>query len=436
MAEEQRFGGYELINSLSPLDNIGSCLTATIMASQVLRALTLLASAAPNPLVNSVTEKCIKYLQSLGLDAMILVRNSTSGEFHYLSDIPLSAVESFLVASKPKSNTSTKKGISESEKEKFPRTKGQIRDIMKHKPSVQVLASEVMGFWRNLLGMKTGVGNFPMWDSLEIDVGDFGGESSDLLDSARSVIGDGFTVKMQQIVEWKDLAGMHGLATGAVKKLKVKWCWLDFLRFFIRWSFLAVGHEIDSRVDETYSKTDKQKRVAPHVGPLAPATGFLAPAGGPLPPDDAPLAPAGGPLSPDDAPLAPAGGPLAPAADLLAPPGGLLYPAARPLAPNLLAPAVPSKKGPALVVSVFEEGQIHLALALSVSEDIQYETMREEASQNVLAVALAESTEAERSFSDKSTYSPTPQRPKRVRPARLLPTDQGSPIFRKKKVSA
>ena len=45
-------------------------------------------------------------------------------------------------------------------------------------------------------------------------MGSFGGESGDLLDLARSVIGDGFTVKMQQIVEGKALAGMQGLAIG------------------------------------------------------------------------------------------------------------------------------------------------------------------------------------------------------------------------------
>ena len=92
---------------------------------------------------------------------------------------------------------------------------------MKDKHCVQELVSEMMAFWRNLFEVKTGFGNFLMWDSFEIDVGAFGGESSDLLDSARSVIGDGFNIKIQQIIEWKDLAGMHGLATGAMKKLKV-----------------------------------------------------------------------------------------------------------------------------------------------------------------------------------------------------------------------
>ena len=96
--------------------------------------------------------------------------------------------------------------------------------------------------------------------------------------------------------------------------------------------------------------------------------------------------------------------------------------------------AVSRKKSPALASSLFEDEQVHLALALSVSEDLHQETLRDEASQNISAVALAESTEAERSFSDKSTYSPTPQRPKRVRPLRL-PSDPGSPIFRKRKVS-
>ena len=325
-----------MIHRHKPSADVLSCLTAAIMAGQVLGALTLLASALPNPLINSVTERCVKYLQSLGFDAMIVVRNSSSGEFHYVSDIPLSDVEGFLVASKPKCKNPARAGLSDSEKEKFPRTKGQIKDIMKHKPSVQVLASEVMVFWRNLLGVKTRVGNFRMWDSLEIDVGAFGGVCGDLLDSARSQIGDGFSIKMQQIVDWKDLAGMHGLATGAVKKLKVKWCWLDFLRFFIRWSFLAVGHDIESRVDMTHSKTNQQKRVnkASGADPLAPGAGLLFPAGGPLAPGGGAQAQGSGPLAPYGGPLAPAGGPLAQVGGHLTPAGGPLVSADVPLAPG------------------------------------------------------------------------------------------------------
>ena len=44
--------------------NIVSCLTATIMAGQVLtlRVLTLIASVLPNPLIDSVTEGCVNCL--------------------------------------------------------------------------------------------------------------------------------------------------------------------------------------------------------------------------------------------------------------------------------------------------------------------------------------------------------------------------------------
>ena len=45
---------YDLIHTHNPLVNIVSFLTTTIMAGQVLRTLTLQASALSNPLINSI----------------------------------------------------------------------------------------------------------------------------------------------------------------------------------------------------------------------------------------------------------------------------------------------------------------------------------------------------------------------------------------------
>ena len=45
-----------LINTLNSLFNVVSCLIAPIMAGQVVRALTLVVSALPDPLINSVKQ--------------------------------------------------------------------------------------------------------------------------------------------------------------------------------------------------------------------------------------------------------------------------------------------------------------------------------------------------------------------------------------------
>ena len=63
------------------------------MAGQVHRALTLLASALPTPLINKVTERSVKYILSLGFDAMVVVTKSIFGEFHNVIDINLNDIE-------------------------------------------------------------------------------------------------------------------------------------------------------------------------------------------------------------------------------------------------------------------------------------------------------------------------------------------------------
>ena len=38
----------------------------------------------------------------------------------------------------------------------------------------------------------------------------------------------GFSITMSKIIEWDDLQGLHGFATGNSKKLKVTWGWSEF----------------------------------------------------------------------------------------------------------------------------------------------------------------------------------------------------------------
>ena len=38
----------------------------------------------------------------------------------------------------------------------------------------------------------------------------------------------GFSITMSKIIDWDDLQGLHGFATGNSKKLKVTWGWSDF----------------------------------------------------------------------------------------------------------------------------------------------------------------------------------------------------------------
>ena len=66
--------GYDLIHTPHPLVNLVSCMRTPITAGQVVKTLTLPASALPSPLIDSVTKGYVKYLQSLVFDAMI--RNS------------------------------------------------------------------------------------------------------------------------------------------------------------------------------------------------------------------------------------------------------------------------------------------------------------------------------------------------------------------------
>ena len=88
----------------------------------------------------------------------------------------------------------------------------------------------------------------------------------------------GFSITMSKIIEWDDLQGLHGFATGNSKKLKVTWGWWEFQQFFILWSNLVAGVKPEGNVDKTYTlrakdviakEPRKSKKPAEDVGEFA-----------------------------------------------------------------------------------------------------------------------------------------------------------------------
>ena len=200
-----------------------------------------------DPLDNAYTSRDLAYLKTQGFDYMLLVQGKSRQQpkvFMKSAGISVpSAIE--LLKSLTAPQTSTVSELTDVQKEMFPKTPGDIQDIFKDKRRIQALASELMQFWRTNLGLKMGKGKFKMWDQLEVNTGamDY---CLDLVELARSKIGDSFMITMSQIISWADMGGMHGLATGNAKRLLVPWSWIDFLKFFICWSYAAAGHNINT----------------------------------------------------------------------------------------------------------------------------------------------------------------------------------------------
>ena len=62
-----------------------------------------------------------------------------------------------------------------------------------------------------------------------------------------------FTIKMSEVIDWKDLAGINGIQMGNLKKVKIDWTWLEILKFLIIWSYMAAGVSIEDNINETWS---------------------------------------------------------------------------------------------------------------------------------------------------------------------------------------
>ena len=200
-----------------------------------------------DPLDNAYTSRDLAYLEIQGFDYMLLVQGKSRQQPKVFMKSAGISVPSAIVLLKSLTapQPPTESELTDVQKEMFPKTPGDIQDIFKDKRRIQGLASELMQFWRTNLGLKMGKGEFNMWDQLEVNTGamDY---CLDLVELARSKIGDSFMITMSQIISWADMGGMHGLATGNAKRLLVPWSWIDFLKFFLCWSYAAAGQNINT----------------------------------------------------------------------------------------------------------------------------------------------------------------------------------------------
>ena len=224
----------------------------------------------PGPLDNAYTARDLAFLESQGLSYMLLVKGQSRQQPNiFMKNAGLSipyAIE--LLKSMTAPQPPTESELTDIQKEKFPKTPGDIKDIFKDKRRIQGLASELMQFWRTNLGLKMGKGDFKMWDQFKVNTGAMD-HCLDLVELARSKLGDCFMITMSQIISWSDMGGMHGLATGNAKRLLVPWSWIDFLKFFICWSYAAVGHDINSwrNTTKTFIKEKVKEKVIEKTKP-------------------------------------------------------------------------------------------------------------------------------------------------------------------------
>ena len=143
-------------------------------------------------------------------------------------------------------NTKEDTWVTEAQKNRFPKSPEPLEDILNCKPKIQKLASKLMSFWNSeVRGRQAmGVGEFKAWNDFEFDLG----KTHFLInqfDKIRNDV-DKFSLKMVDVIEWKELAGCHGIGTGNLKAVKIDWTWLEVLKFFIVWSYTVVGNLTDS----------------------------------------------------------------------------------------------------------------------------------------------------------------------------------------------
>ena len=203
----------------------------------------LLATGA-TVLNNIYTENSEKYLNCKNYDVTTIAKDRATGELFVKSQIPHCQLASYF--SKPLSqNRNSTSVLAEDKKHVFPKTPGNIQDIVKNKAKVQSFASEVMTFWRknHLGGSKMGGGVFNEWDLVAIDIATIP-LITDQLEKAVAALGGGFSLCMGQIISWEDLKGIHGLGTGNSKALRVPWTWVEWQIFFIFWSFKLADKDI------------------------------------------------------------------------------------------------------------------------------------------------------------------------------------------------
>ena len=151
-----------------------------------------------DPLDNAYTTRDLKYLESQGMDAILVARpkSGEQGKVYVRSSglSPTSTVmllTSLAVAAAPEAEVAP--SLTDLEKVKFPRTPGQIEDILKDKLRIQGLASDLMKYWKSTFNLKMGKGKFELWDKFKVDTGVMA-HCLDLVEQARSRFGDVFNL--------------------------------------------------------------------------------------------------------------------------------------------------------------------------------------------------------------------------------------------------
>ena len=205
------------------------------------------------------TRRDLDYLESKNQDAVMIVRDRTTGVITTSKlVIPLVTLASyFSTLASPREVPDIPCGISEKERDNLPDTPGPIKDIFRSKSRTQSFAAELMKFWRGTLGkVKTGCGEFPAWNKVKLDITEFP-YCEQMLERVMDVLPGRFQVSMADILEWSDLKGVHSLASGKSKSLKCKWQWLEWLKFFIVWSYKVCGKNIENCVDSSWNESDE-----------------------------------------------------------------------------------------------------------------------------------------------------------------------------------
>ena len=211
---------------------------------------------------NAYTNRDFEYLKSKSLDVCIIVRNRATNKVSMKSTLPMGEVQKILF--KECGNAPDERWISQSQRGKFPKSPGPLGDILGNRAKLQQFSSNVMTFWKGVRGRQAmGVGKFEAWDTYELDMG----QVSLLVDQFDKIRGslNTFMIKMRDVIEWEDLAGIHGIQTGNLKKVKVDWTWLEVLKLIIIWSYAVAGVSIEDNVDQTWSPNaddfeDKKKK--------------------------------------------------------------------------------------------------------------------------------------------------------------------------------
>ena len=203
-----------------------------------------------NVLDNAYTSRDFEYLKSKSSDVCIIVRNKVTQKVSIKSTLPLADVQKLL--SKEMGSELEERWVSEAQREKFPKSPGPLGEIFANRAKLQQYSSKIMTFWHGVRGRQAmGVGTFEAWDTFEMDMGQVP-TLVDQLDKVREAL-DSFTIKMSDVIEWQDLAGIHGIGSGNLKKVKIDWTWLEVLKFLIIWSYAVAGVSIEDNVNETWS---------------------------------------------------------------------------------------------------------------------------------------------------------------------------------------